>query len=468
MIREREKHASRISGIIVSVLSVFIFFFAFEITGYFYEGYIYYSSEYLVIGLLIIPLWYVGVNQTNLMGFYHNKHNLTLIFETGLFVVTGTGFLALIQLAFNLQHVNNFVILVFAIVDFLLISTILLASYRYHKNMVNKGINIQNIIVIADSNCVDFIEKLFHHREWGYNVVSMISDSDLIKEIFGRRVDILTNPENLPLLLRQNVIDEVLYCKNNIDQDEIRKIVDVCEEIGVVFRLQTSFFKMPSTMTQIINYEGVPFLTFNNTPSSKFSHNWKAVFDILVSFFILLIWAPVMILIAIAIKITSKGPIIFKQKRVGLRGRTFEIYKFRTMFIDAEEKRAALESMNEMDGPVFKIKNDPRVTAVGKFLRKTGMDEIPQFFNVLNGDMSLVGPRPPLPSEVKQYERWQLRRLSMRPGITCIWQIAPNRNSISFNEWMKLDLQYIDSWSLKLDFILLFKTVQTVIKGSGQ
>lgn len=121
-----------------------------------------------------------------------------------------------------------------------------------------------------------------------------------------------------------------------------------------------------------------------------------------------------------------------------------------------------------MDGPVFKIKNDPRITPIGRFLRKSGLDEIPQFFNVLKGDMSLVGPRPPLPREVEQYERWQLRRLSMRPGITCIWQIAPNRNSISFEEWMKLDLQYIDSWSLKIDFILLIRTIQTVARGSGQ
>jgi lipopolysaccharide/colanic/teichoic acid biosynthesis glycosyltransferase len=192
------------------------------------------------------------------------------------------------------------------------------------------------------------------------------------------------------------------------------------------------------------------------------------IIDILASFFILLIWSPVIIFIALAIKISSKGPVIFKQKRVGLRGRIFEIYKFRTMVIDAENQRVHLEQLNEMDGPVFKIKNDPRVTKVGKILRKTGMDEIPQFFNVLNGDMSLVGPRPPLPDEVSKYERWQLRRLSMRPGITCIWQIAPNRNNISFNEWMKLDLQYIDSWSLKLDLILLFKTVQTVLRGSGE
>lgn len=245
-------------------------------------------------------------------------------------------------------------------------------------------------------------------------------------------------------------------------------MVYTCEEIGVIFRLQSQFFQMSSTKTHLSYYDDVPFLTFVNTPMIKMAHQWKFVVDIIASFFILIIWSPVLLFIAFAIKLTSKGPVVFKQKRVGLRGREFSIYKFRTMVQDAEKLKALLESQNEMDGPVFKIKDDPRITGVGRFLRKSGLDEFPQFFNVLKGDMSLVGPRPPLPREVEQYERWQLRRLSMRPGITCIWQIAPNRNSISFEEWMKLDLQYIDSWSLKIDFILLIRTIQTVARGSGQ
>ena len=144
------------------------------------------------------------------------------------------------------------------------------------------------------------------------------------------------------------------------------------------------------------------------------------------------------------------------------------MYKFRTMVRDAESLQNKILDQNEMDGPVFKIKNDPRITAVGRFLRKTSLDELPQFFNVLKGDMSLVGPRPPIMREVKQYEPWQLRRLSMRPGITCIWQVSPRRNSISFDDWMKLDLQYIDNWSLKQDLLLSLKTVRAVFMGEGQ
>jgi lipopolysaccharide/colanic/teichoic acid biosynthesis glycosyltransferase len=177
--------------------------------------------------------------------------------------------------------------------------------------------------------------------------------------------------------------------------------------------------------------------------------------------------SPVLLTIAIMIKMTSKGPIIFKQARVGLRGRQFSLFKFRTMIVDAEKLKKALEAENEMDGPVFKIKDDPRVTSIGKFLRKTGLDELPQLFNILRGEMSLIGPRPPLPSETLQYKRWQLRRLSVKPGLSCFWQIKPDRNNIKFEKWMELDLAYIDNWSLRLDFIILLKTIRTVFQRTG-
>jgi lipopolysaccharide/colanic/teichoic acid biosynthesis glycosyltransferase len=171
--------------------------------------------------------------------------------------------------------------------------------------------------------------------------------------------------------------------------------------------------------------------------------------------------------IAVSVKVSSKGPVFFRQERCGLNGRKFILYKFRTMVPEAEKLKGRLLAANEMDGPVFKIKNDPRVTPLGKILRRTSMDELPQLINVLRGEMSLVGPRPPLPSEVKEYKHWQLRRLSMKPGLTCIWQVS-GRNDVGFEEWMRMDLEYIDRWSLLLDFKLLLKTVQVVILGTGR
>jgi len=176
--------------------------------------------------------------------------------------------------------------------------------------------------------------------------------------------------------------------------------------------------------------------------------------------------SPLFLFVTLLIKLTSSGPIFFKQKRIGLNGREFVLYKFRTMYKDAEKQQKMLEALNEMDGPVFKIRKDPRITPVGKFLRKFSIDELPQLFNVFIGHMSLIGPRPPLPNEVIQYETWQRRRLSMRPGITCLWQIS-GRNEIDFEEWMRLDLEYLDNWSLWVDIKILVKTIPVVLFGSG-
>jgi lipopolysaccharide/colanic/teichoic acid biosynthesis glycosyltransferase len=189
--------------------------------------------------------------------------------------------------------------------------------------------------------------------------------------------------------------------------------------------------------------------------------------DVVISIIVIVAFAPVFIIIGMMIMLTSRGPVIFRQARVGLRGRPFYLYKFRTMVENAEEIRKELKDQNEVDGPVFKIKNDPRVTSIGKFLRRSGLDELPQLFNVLKGEMSLIGPRPPLQSETLQYKRWQLRRLSVKPGLSCFWQIKPERNSIRFDKWMELDLAYIDNWSIRLDLMILLKTVRTVFKRSG-
>jgi exopolysaccharide biosynthesis polyprenyl glycosylphosphotransferase len=196
----------------------------------------------------------------------------------------------------------------------------------------------------------------------------------------------------------------------------------------------------------------------------------KRTLDFVVSLLLLIALAPALVLTAIAIRLTSAGPVFFRQKRIGLNKRIFNIYKFRTMVIDAEQKLAQIEHLNEVSGPVFKIKNDPRITPLGKFLRKTSIDELPQLFNVLRGDMSLVGPRP---LQLRDYELftdagedWQRRRFSVRPGITCLWQVN-GRSSLPFHEWMELDLEYVTHWSLWLDLQILAKTIPAVLRGAG-
>jgi len=193
----------------------------------------------------------------------------------------------------------------------------------------------------------------------------------------------------------------------------------------------------------------------------------RRILDLVLATSILTIAGPLIMLpTAILIRLTSSGPVLFRQKRCGLNGRQFVMYKFRSMVNNAEQLRVEVEGLNEMDGPVFKSSRDPRITTIGKIIRRFSFDELPQVFNVLRGDMSLVGPRPPLPDEVARYERWQRRRLSMKPGMTCLWQIS-GRNEVSFEDWMKLDLTYIDNWSLLLDLKILLKTVPVVLLGRG-
>jgi exopolysaccharide biosynthesis polyprenyl glycosylphosphotransferase len=212
---------------------------------------------------------------------------------------------------------------------------------------------------------------------------------------------------------------------------------------------------------------GFPLMTFESTSLKLGQLFFKRLFDFIVAGIGFILLTPFLFIVAILIKRTSVGPVFFKQLRCGMYGRKFVFYKFRTMIADAESKLKDISQYNEMNGPVFKMKNDPRITKVGKWLRKFSIDELPQLWNVIKGDMSLVGPRPPIPYEVEKYDIWQRRRLSMRPGITCLWQASGRSEIADFDEWMKLDLEYIDNWSLGLDFKILFKTIPMVLLGIG-
>lgn len=260
------------------------------------------------------------------------------------------------------------------------------------------------------------------------------------------------------------VVDHVLVGPGWTDKS-LRMVARTCEEVGRPFSVDANFLGLYRSRPHLSTFHNRGLLSFSTTPNDG-ALAVKRVIDIVFSFFLLLICAPVMGLIALGIRLFDKGPVVFSQTRVGQNGRCFTFYKFRSMIQDAEQQGESLAHLNEMSGPVFKIKEDPRITPIGRLLRRTSMDELPQLWNVLRGEMSLVGPRPPLPTEVARYERWQLRRLSMKPGLTCIWQVS-GRSEVDFESWMRQDLEYIDNWSLSLDFKLLVQTVPAVLSGSG-
>jgi exopolysaccharide biosynthesis polyprenyl glycosylphosphotransferase len=268
-------------------------------------------------------------------------------------------------------------------------------------------------------------------------------------------------------ILADYSVDEVVICPSKISStEEIQQVLDLCEGIGAPCRLAPDFLTQRLSRSTVAWLGDVPSYTFVTGPSDPLGLSIKRAMDIAGSALGIILLSPALIGCALAVKLTSKGPVLFRQVRSGLRGRPFVCYKFRSMVIDAEQRRGDLERKNEQEGPVFKMKDDPRITGVGRFLRRYSLDELPQLFNVLVGDMSIVGPRPPIPAEVARYDWWQRRRLSVKPGLTCIWQVS-GRNGISFDRWMELDMQYIDRWSLGLDMKIIAKTFGTVIRGTG-
>jgi exopolysaccharide biosynthesis polyprenyl glycosylphosphotransferase len=380
--------------------------------------------------------------------------------------VVGTSALILFVWVLDLYSIDFSRLLMFGGINLMLTFGIKVLNYSFMKGARSKGFNTLNVVVIGDHTARSFLRQMVKMKEWGYRVSAIIGNEELEQE-FGAIAPFLPEDTDIEQLLRDKTIDEIIYCKETPTIREIERLLQLTSEVGVVFRMYSSFFNMLTNKTHLHYFGTTPMLTISNTPLNYLELRVKDAFDFLFSAFVVIVLSPVYVLLALAIKIDSKGPVFFKQKRVGLRGRKFIVYKFRTMVTNAEELKEKLMQQNEMDGPVFKMTNDPRITRVGRFLRKTSLDELPQFFNVLIGDMSVIGPRPPLPDEVRQYERWQLRRLSMKPGITCIWQVS-GRNNIPFDEWMKMDLEYIDNWSLKLDFIIFLKTIRTMIRGDGK
>ena len=283
----------------------------------------------------------------------------------------------------------------------------------------------------------------------------------------GKIARILLGGQSLARALKEYAVDEVIFTDVLDVLPVVEEMILVSSEQGVRTTLAADLFSIGMVKSGLSYFGDMPLIHFQTPPGDRWELTVKRWVDIVVSGLMLLILSPLLLLIALMIRISSPGPIIFSQKRVGLNGRLFSLYKFRSMYNGAESELAQLKTQNEMSGPAFKMKDDPRVTPFGRLLRRFSLDELPQLVNVFVGDMSLVGPRPPVPGEVSLYERRDRRRLSMRPGITCTWQVS-GRNEISdFQDWVKLDLDYIDNWSLSRDLLLLFRTIPAVIFGTG-
>ena len=378
-------------------------------------------------------------------------------------------FLGVVVVVFRISMVTPQFLLLFWILASVLVAGSRALIRSFLASVRVRGRNLRYILILGTNRrAVEFARRLDATPEWGYRVLGFVDREWHGGADLGKLYPLCCSFDGLAEYLRRNVVDEVAnYLPLRSFYEHSSSIAAICEQHGIFMRFDTEIFDLKIARARTGELEGSPHITAYSSPLDGWPVLAKRALDVALSFALLVAVAPILVVVGALVKLTSRGPILFRQERIGQNKRRFLIYKFRTMVPNAEKLQLALESLNEAAGPVFKIKNDPRVTPIGRLLRRTSLDELPQLFNVLRGDMSLVGPRP-LP--VRDYEGfdqdWQRRRFSVRPGITCLWQVN-GRSNIGFDHWMKLDLQYLDEWSMWLDMKILAQTIPAVLKRSG-
>ncbi|MBA3009842.1 MAG: sugar transferase [Proteobacteria bacterium] len=435
------------------------------------------NPNYYIVLLAIIIIWYISFNW---FGIYRSfrEHPFSWFFVN--IVKACLAGLLVLNICLFMFHIRDMSRLLLGI--FFVLNVSCLVAFKWGVMMVLQrirahGFNTRNVLIVGTRvRAESLIKSIDEDKEGGYHILGCFdTDPSKVGTAVINGYKVLGTMDMLRAYLEENVVDELIFAMPLRKIEDADKYIVMAESMGVRVRIIPDWqlhylaYAPDVASIRISEFSGVQTLTLQSTPLNEGMLMIKAILDYGLAFIFVLVFLPVFILISLAILIVSPGPVLYRQERLGRNGRRFNVLKFRTMVMDADKRLDELRDMNEADGPAFKIKNDPRIIPwVGTFLRKVSLDELPQLFNVLKGDMSLVGPRPPIPGEVDEYEIWQRRRLSMKPGLTCFWQIAPRRNELSFDEWMKLDLEYIDKWSLQLDFLLLLKTAGAVLTGSGR
>jgi exopolysaccharide biosynthesis polyprenyl glycosylphosphotransferase len=479
MLKQKAKVIARIVYVADLALTTVAFFAAFFVRdlllpaidpSHFPTG-LFPLSEYLKIYPIVLIIWSILLFTYES---YHSHRTVPLTREaltTIRVVAVGTVLLATLAYLMPLRQLSRSWFILFAAMAAVLMVAEKILVRVIARWVRSKGLNYRTVLIVGTGRrATDIAHLIAHHQYWGYKILGFVSDGHRLSNGWAR-YRIFGNVPELKHILETGAIvepiDEIVFAVTRKKLDEMKQIFLLCEELGIRTRVAMNFFQNRVARLEIEELEGVPFLTFTTTPSNEAQLAAKRALDIAVSMLLLALSFPVIAFAALLIKISSPGSVLFKQKRIGLNGRMFTLYKFRTMIADAHARRDEVAHLNEMNGPVFKMKEDPRVTPVGRWLRKFSLDELPQLWNVLKGDMSLVGPRPPIPEEVASYHRWHRRRLSMKPGLTCLWQVSGRNEIQDFDHWMKLDLQYIDNWSPRLDLKILLKTIPAVLSGKG-
>jgi exopolysaccharide biosynthesis polyprenyl glycosylphosphotransferase len=382
----------------------------------------------------------------------------------------GVGLVLLITLLFllKIQYVSRAIIITFAFLDLIALIAVRLWIVWYFRRALQMGKSFLEVLIIGTGNrAIRLAKSLRENSEWGLHIVGHLDPDPNRVGSMVNGSSVLGTIEDISAVLKGHVIDEVILAIPRAMIPDVDKIAYACEEEGVRLRMMADVFDVHVARMSLVELGTIPLLTLEPIAHEEWKVFVKRTMDFLLTLMAMPILLPVLGVIAIAVKLDSKGPVFFIQQRVGQNKRQFSMYKFRTMVEGAEQMLKNIEHLNEAEGPIFKIANDPRVTKVGRILRKTSLDELPQLLNVLNGDMSLVGPRPMSLRDVDLFDQGiQRKRFSVKPGITCLWQVS-GRSSLPFTRWLELDIYYIENWSLGLDIKILLKTIPVVLKGTG-
>lgn len=414
------------------------------------------------IGLTVVLLLVYSFN-----GLYRQRLGRSWLDEVGSIAIgTTVGVAIMIVAVFYyrpaaLSRLMFIYVLVFTVV---LLSLLRLLEHVVKSQLRKRGIGLQRVLIVGVGTLGRMmLQNIVASPNLGFNVVGFVDDERV--EDFGRFKS-LGKPHDITRLIWEQDLDQVIIALPAARHREIIDILANCEKEGVSFRIVPDFYELSLRQVDISEINGIPLIGLKDVAMSNWELATKRIIDVVISVMVLVLALPLIGAIALAIKLDSPGAVIFKQVRLGRGGRPFTAYKFRSMKDNAEAELDRLRQFNEAGGPIFKIREDPRITRVGRWLRRTSLDELPQFYNILLGDMSLVGPRPPLPAEVEQYEDWHRRRLDAPPGLTGLWQIS-GRSNLTFDEMALLDLWYIENWSLGLDLKIILQTVPAVLSGSG-
>jgi len=364
----------------------------------------------------------------------------------------------------KLHYVSRLLLLLFFTAALLLLAVIRAAWWPRLSRLASKEPR-RLLVAGSGGNALEFASFLSRKSRVGTRVIGFITErASEVDWLQG--LPVLGTVKEAETVLSRHSIDEVLVAVPESNLRRVGPLLQFCQRKKITARLACDFLPRGSARPYLEQLEGVPLLTFATTPKDADLLALKRITDVVLSLFLIVLTSPLFILAALSIKLTSKGPVLYRQVRCGLDGRAFVFLKFRSMVEGADEAREKIAHLNEAEGPIFKISTDPRVTRIGRILRRTSIDELPQLFNALRGEMSLVGPRPPLPEEVVRYDGWQRRRLSMKPGLTCLWQVS-GRSALCFKRWVELDLRYIDNWSPWLDLKIMLRTVPAVASLKG-